>query len=147
MKPLHHVAVSAAVSVGFWQITHSWLATAMCFLSGIFVDLDHHLDCYLGSGRFPFKYKDLVNFCRNEDKAKLYLFFHSYELLFLLWGAITLFELGAVWIGVLLGMTVHIVCDDIVNPLRPVAYFFFYRLYHKFERRKLYAGWMWDELH
>lgn len=146
MKPMHHVGISAVVSVGFWHVTQSWLATFLCFLSGVLIDVDHHLDCYLGSGKFPFRYKDLVTFCESDQHSKFYLFFHSYELLLLLWLLISVFQLGPVWMGVLLGATVHLICDDIVNPMKPVSYFFSYRLYHKFERQKLLKQWKKDEI-
>lgn len=63
---------------------HSWPATLGCFLSGVLIDTDHYLDYYLLHKKFPYRYKDLVNFCFDKRVKKNYLFFHAYEYLFVL---------------------------------------------------------------
>jgi hypothetical protein len=137
MKPTHHVIISGGVSAvfGFW--IQSWSAVFACFLSGIFIDLDHHLDYWLIKKEIPLSYKKLLHFCHQEPDARLYLFLHSYELIFIFWACIYYFEWNAVCLGVAVGVTAHIICDEIFNPMRPLAYFLTYRIKHGFERRSL----------
>ena len=145
MKPTSHALVSGGVSAGFYFLTQSWPATLVCFLSGIFIDLDHHLDYILARKRIPWRYKDLWEFCSNKGQGKVYLIFHSYELLALLWFSLFYFQLGVGWWGLAIGVTIHIVFDELVNPLKPLGYFFFYRLQHGFDRKKLATEKFWRE--
>ena len=116
MRTRNHIAVSAGVSLGFQAAMHSWPATLGCFLSGILIDVDHYLDFYLLRGKFPFRYKDLVDFCAFDKGKKLYLFLHAYEFLLILWFSILYFHLGKIWLGVALGLTVHLGIDQFTNP-------------------------------
>ena len=138
MRPIHHVIISGGVTFVFSIWVKSTWALAACFLSGIFIDLDHHLDYYLARKEVPLNYRKFVDFFKHERRAKLYLFLHAYELLFILWVSIFAFSLGNVWLGVALGFTTHIICDEIFNPFKPLAYFMTYRIKHKFSREALY---------
>ena len=88
MRPIYHVAVSAGLSLGWFYLVKSWPSALVCFLSGILIDIDHHLDYYIVHKKIPWKYSDLWDFCRFDPKAKIYLLFHSYELILPLWGII-----------------------------------------------------------
>lgn len=135
MKPIHHVIVSTGVSAVFAYWAKSWGGVGACFLSGILIDLDHHLDYWIYKKELPVSYKKLKNFLKNDHGSKLYLVFHSYELLGLLWFSIYYFHLNMIWLGVGIGTTVHLICDEFVNPLRPFAYFLIYRIRTGFERK------------
>lgn len=139
MRPGRHVLISAglAAMLGYWFQSAS--AAAACFISGVFIDIDHHLDYYLARKKFPFRYQDLLHYSLRDRHGKMYLIFHSYELLGLFWVAVYFGHLGAMWIAAGLGVSVHILCDQLVNPLRPLAYFFFYRLRHGFNRTEIFV--------
>lgn len=139
MKPSEHTVISVVTSGIFYAGTHSWPGTVMCFLSGIFIDLDHHLDFVLNKGRFPWKYPDLWSFAAEEKDGKFFLIFHSYELFAVLWFAVLYFHLDPVWFGMMVGATVHMIADQAANPASPLAYFFIYRLKHGFEKK-----WVFD---
>jgi len=139
MRPTHHVIISAGVTALFSLWIQSKLALTACFLSGILIDVDHHLDYWINKGKFPWRYKDLWNFCANkEQRGRIYLIFHSYEIIILMWALIYVYDLNVVWTGLMLGVTVHIICDEIYNPFRPLAYFFFYRMIHRHDKPSLY---------
>ena len=138
MKPTHHVIISGGVSIAFAFWVKSWTAVCACFLSGIFIDLDHHLDYFLERKELPLSYKKLVDFLENDHRSRLYLVLHSYELIALLWASIFYFQLNAVWLGAAIGFTTHIFCDEIVNPLRPLSYFLTYRVKHNFCREMFF---------
>jgi len=138
MKPSKHVAISLGVSLVFWFWTRHFQATVACFLSGIFIDLDHHLDYWLVKKEIPWNYKKLVEFCTGLTQKPIYLFFHAYEWLTVLWLTIWWLKLDVIWIGLAVGLTSHLVCDQFANPLKPFTYFLTYRIINKFERRKLF---------
>jgi len=146
VKPTHHVMISGGVTIVFALWMKSTEALAACFLSGIFIDLDHYLDYYIARRELPLNYKKLADFCKNEQQSKLYLFLHAYEWLFLLWFCIFTFSLGNIWLGIAIGVTIHILCDEIFNPLRPLSYFLTYRIKHHFSRKMLYKEGYFDEI-
>jgi len=146
MRPTYHVMISGGVTLVFALWVKSTGALVACFLSGIFIDLDHHLDYYLAQKELPLNFKKLVDFCRDDQQSKLHLFLHSYELLFLLWFSIYYFSLETVWLGIAVGFTMHIICDEIANPMRPLSYFLTYRIKHNFSRKMLFKKGYYDEI-
>ena len=138
MKPTHHVIISGGVTAVFSIWVKSWGALAACFLCGIFIDLDHHIDYFLTTGKITLSYQKLVSFFHDHERPKVYLFFHSYELQALLWASIFLFDLNAVWMGAAIGLSTHMVCDEFANPIKPMAYFFTFRATKGFEGRYLF---------
>ena len=143
----NHVMISTGVTaiLSIWM--KSWPGLAACFLSGIFIDLDHNLDYFIWRREPPVSYRKLIDFLKNDHDAKLYLFLHSYELLAALWLCIFYFDLNTVWVGMAAGLTVHMACDEIYNPLGPLAYFFTYRVSKGFCRRKLFKKGYFGSYH
>lgn len=135
MKPSEHVVISAVTGGIFFAGTQSWPGTIACFLSGVFIDIDHHLDFFLNKGRFPWKYSDLWSFSAEEKDGKFYLILHSYELFAFWWFLVLYLHPDVLWFGILVGMSVHIIADQAVNPANLLAYFFVYRLKHNFEKK------------
>jgi hypothetical protein len=137
MKPSHHVIASTVISAGVQATMHSWPATTACFLSGIFIDIDHHLEYWFILKKFPFKYQDLMTFCWDRKVSKVYLIFHAYEYFIILWLSILLFGLGKIWIGLGIGLTTHMAFDQFTNPNRPLFYFLTYRILNNFDKSKI----------
>lgn len=146
MKPTQHAIISAGVGLLLAHWLQSWTAALTCFISGVLIDIDHHLDYYLTYKKFPWRYKDLAIYCQSSREGKMYLFLHSYEFLIVLWTAILYGGLGAGWNAVALGISVHVVCDQFANPLKPLAYFFAYRLRYGFERKNIFQESYWDKM-
>ncbi len=134
MSPTAHVIASAATSVAFYGVTRSIPGTIMCFLSGIFIDIDHLFDLWWHKKRLTFSYKELLYYCELSPDGKLMLAFHSYELFVLLWALVILGKWGLFWWGLMVGATVHIILDQIYNPVRPSTYFFIYRWKNGFSK-------------
>ena len=137
MKASYHVMASAAVSLSFEAFVHSWPATAICFLSGVLIDVDHYLEYFIIKKKFPYRYQDLVNFCHYSKTDKVYLIFHAYELLLLLWLAIYFFHLNVFVLGLAVGVTTHIIFDQFTNPIKPLFYFLSYRFANYFVKSKM----------
>jgi hypothetical protein len=137
MRARNHVIVSAGVSLGFQALMHSWPATLGCFFSGVLIDIDHYLEYCILRKKFPFRYRDLVDFCHRDKSDKVYLYFHAYEYLFVLWFSIFFFHLGKIWLGVTIGLTVHLIFDQFTNPIKPLFYFLIFRIQNQFEKTKI----------
>ena len=137
MTPTQHTVASGITGAAFYAYSHSPLASAACFLSGILIDVDHIMDLCIYKKRITFTARDLFNFCGREKGGKLYLIFHSYELLALLWASIFFFHWPTVWLGLAMGVSVHLFLDQIANPVRPWVYFLWYRI--KFGFAKEYS--------
>ena len=138
MRPTYHVILSGGVTAVFSIWVRSWDALAACFLSGIFIDLDHHLDYFIATKKIPFSYSKLLNFFQSDKWSKVYFFLHSYEVISLIWVSIFVFDLNAVWLGVAVGFTGHLFCDEIANPLSPLSYFLIYRAKNRFDRKAFF---------
>ena len=138
MRPTHHVLISGGVTFIFSFWVKSTGALLACFLSGIFIDLDHHVDYFLARKEITFNYRKFVDYFKNDRRSKLYLFLHSYEGLCILWFCIFYFSMGNIWIGIAIGFTTHMICDEIFNPIHPLSYFMTYRVKHKFNRKAFY---------
>lgn len=145
MKPTHHVIISVGVTAFLAIWVKSWAALLACFLSGILIDLDHYLDYIMVKKRIPWRYQDLLNYLDKDLDGKFYFYFHSYEFLFLLWFAIVHFQLADFWVAIAVGLTTHMIADQIFNPFRPFSYFLFFRIRNNFERRRLFTQRHIDE--
>lgn len=137
MRPVYHVIVSIGLSGLMVYWFRSWAAGVSCLLSGILIDLDHHLDYFFIRKKFPLRYRQLLDYCEKDPCGRLYLIFHSYELLLLFWMSIYYFRLNEIWIAAALSASVHLLCDQMSNPFKLLAYFFIYRFKHGFERKEI----------
>ena len=146
MSPSKHIVASGISSIAFAACIHSWGGTAACFLSGIFIDLDHIIDFWIAKKRFPRQYRDLYSFCTNEKAGKLHLIFHSYELLAVLWFLCVFYKWNPVWLGLTIGMTLHIILDAMTNSLRPLVYFLTYRIRHDFSKASTFPAEDYEKL-
>ena len=133
----HHLVISTGVTAIFSIWAKSVPALAACFLSGIFIDLDHHLDYFIVHRRIPLSYKKLYDFFSDDAYPKVFILFHSWEALAGFWYLIGILKLDAVWIGSAVGITAHMICDQMANPLKPLGYFLVYRIKNGFLKRKI----------
>lgn len=126
MKPGYHAASSALVAGILYLLFKSWSMALACFLSGIFIDIDHIYD-YIKQFGFPFKVKDFVNTVYNNGISRLTFVFHSWEILLLL-GIIAWFTNWNTWLaGTFIGFSLHIVLDKLNNGERLRTYSFIWR--------------------
>lgn len=129
-----HIVVSGVTSAAFAYFSRSWPGAMACFLSGILIDLDHFWDYCIIKGKICWSVKQLEDYCFKEKAGKSYLILHSYELLVVLWIAVSFLKSDSVLLGFLLGMTVHMIFDQFVNPVCPLAYFLLYRAWFGFPK-------------
>jgi len=134
LKPEYHVAISLALSLIFYLITHSLFGSIACLLTGIFIDLDHFLDFwFIGERKISLNIKKFFEYFYNHKYKKAVILFHSIELIpiIILLGNFLFSKI--VTYGILFGFISHILTDYVGNGVKPLTYFFIYRLYKKFD--------------
>ena len=144
MRPAYHALISIGTGGILLVFLKSWTAAFGCILSGVFLDIDHFFDYFLAKKGITLSYRELENYCTYDKTGKLYLFFHSYEFLFLFWICLYFFNLKNAWIGLAVGASAHILSDQFANPLKPLSYFISYRIQNAFKREKLFTKKHWE---
>jgi len=110
----------------------SFPCAAATFATGVFLDADHLIDYCYSRRTFTFSLRKVYEACEECTLSKLIFAFHSYELVAFLWIAIVIYAPGRLWVAVAVGLTQHLILDQITNPVNPMGYFFTYRLAHGF---------------
>lgn len=106
------------------------------FIAGVFVDLDHLIDYSLNHS-FTTNLKFIYDACAKIDIERLYILMHSYEVMALLWILIYTFSLSIVWKAVAIGLTQHLILDQLANPINTYGYFLAYRIINGFDTNKI----------
>tara|TARA_Y100000294_G_scaffold33395_1_gene28793 strand:+ start:114 stop:572 length:459 start_codon:yes stop_codon:yes gene_type:complete len=142
MKISTHLYTSTLLSGGLYAVTRSPQIALSCFLSGIFIDIDHVFDFLIFSGE-KFSIKNMISWCNESRWEKIVLIFHSYEVLIFL-SFIMYYFPGNILMGILLGGGLHLVLDQIGNcffgkQLRASPWFYFltFRVFSGFRKEKL----------
>lgn len=137
IKVAGHIICTVTIS-GFVYLTfHTAVSFFASLLAGILIDIDHLLDYYLQRG-FSLRMKNIyIWFCDKKYKF-VFIFFHSLELILLLWVAISVFKLGMLWVAFAIGLTQHIIIDIFSNrELTSYAYLLSYRVIKGFKKKGL----------
>jgi len=134
--PSSHVAASGIIGVFVWLHFKSFDYAIVSFVAGTFIDLDHVIDYYLNHS-FTLKVRKIYNACLKMNLKKVYLLLHSYEIVILLWYLIYAMPLGNFWKAVAIGLTQHLIFDQITNPLNTYGYFLTYRIMKGFKKELL----------
>ena len=137
MKLRSHVIVSIIFSALFLVVFKSWIIFIYSFFCGALINCDHVLD-YLWSYRKRFRAREFLNTSYCEKGYMCSVIFHSWEILLPL-NLYAFFVSGNSWIiGITLGLTQHVILDQIFNNSSWSAYFFFMRLKNGFDREKIF---------
>jgi hypothetical protein len=96
------------------------------------------LDYYLERG-ITLKIKNIYFYYAEKNFKLILIFFHSLELVFLLWMIISFFKLGIFWIAVAIGLTQHMVLDIFSNKnlIYIYGYFLSYRIMRRFKKENI----------
>ena len=145
MKVRAHFYATTLLSSGLYVSTRSPQIAVFCFLSGIFIDIDHVFDFLIFSGE-KFSIKSMLSWCYELRWKKIVLIFHSYEIFIFLGVAIYYFS-DYMLIGILLGGGLHLMMDQIGQSysdknyrVSPWFYFLTFRIFAGFRKEKLLRG-------
>jgi len=136
MRVRSHIATSAVLGAIIYYIFKSMPMTASAFLSGVLIDLDHVLECYLNYGE-NFNMWTTIKICESGKLKKAHLILHSYELVLVYSLLIWWFDLGPVWYGIALGLASHLILDAIFNCYHANGLFFIVRYNKDFKYSKI----------
>lgn len=132
MKLHHHVAFSTAISLFLYMIFKSWYLSMACFLSGIFIDLDHFIDYFREQG-VSLDIKKFFRICENGQFDRVILIFHGWEWILLC--AVIGWSSG--WTplatGVIIGLGHHMILDAFYNRTSIRTYSIIWRWSKGFE--------------
>ncbi|MBU3958786.1 MAG: hypothetical protein KKE91_02875 [Candidatus Omnitrophica bacterium] len=103
------------------------------------MDIDHILDYYLQQG-FTLRIKTIYFWICEREFEFVFLFFHSLELLFIIWVIISVFRLGIYWVVFAIGITQHMILDMLFNQntVYSYSYFLSYRIIKGFKKEYLF---------
>ncbi|MFH1188322.1 MAG: hypothetical protein V1652_00565 [bacterium] len=140
---LTHLILSLFVGFIMWRASGSAFVFAASLMSGLFIDIDHFIDYFLAFGtKFNFVYfLKGYSFLKTD---KIYVFFHSWELVIILLLVMPIVALlGGGWTIVFfllsfsLSLFFHLTVDVFTNAMLPQSYFVTYRLMHKFDLKTM----------
>lgn len=143
MKLIHHIAISIGVSALVWAIFRSSTAALACFLTGVFLDIDHLIDYTLNYG-LRFRVKHFFKAFEYETFENIFVFLHSWEFIVIYLALLWLVDWKPVATGAVIGILVHLLLDHLFNDHSKFAYFLSYRLFHRFSGKHFYGA---DEYH
>lgn len=140
LKPSGHLVTSAVGATAVYCFFENALCVVFFFLSSILIDLDHLFDYIHDCGIRNFNFRSFCQWCYELRGDTIWLVFHSFELLFLLWVVITVLKLNIYWVSFALGVTFHLLLDCIFNPIFALSYFFIFRWRHHFRSEKTFRA-------
>ncbi|MEM5792963.1 MAG: hypothetical protein QXY45_01200 [Candidatus Aenigmatarchaeota archaeon] len=133
MRTQYHFIISLILASIFYILTSSITGSILFFLVGFLMDVDHWLDYWLSSGKINFNVRELFEYSYQCKYKKIHLIFHSIELLPIILLLGNYFFNRILTYGIVLGFLSHLISDYIGNSVKPLSYFFTYRLIKKFE--------------
>ncbi len=129
-------ACGAVVAYYFQSIP----CAVVSFLAGTLIDADHFLD-YYWNRPFTLDLRQIYRIHESRALTHIYIIFHSFELLFIIWLVIWIFSLNSIFAAAAIGMTQHFILDMITNPLTALGYFFTYRIIKRFRADLILKNW------
>ena len=114
--------ISLGIGGGVWAATESPLALPVAIATGVLIDTDHALDFF--------------NWYVKRDQRYFLVLFHAWE-----YSAIGLGLMSALWyhplfLAALMGHLGHLIADQLMNSLHPMAYSIGYRSFYRFDRKR-----------
>lgn len=122
------------MSALLYYCLRSFSASFACFLSGVFLDIDHVIDYWLHEG-INFNIKGLFKWSEDRNWRFLILILHSLEFLVVFWILVSVLKLGPFWFGLAIGFSLHMILDLIYNTktMYGYTYLFSYRVIKGFK--------------
>ena len=138
MRPIQHIAVSIVASALVWAFFRDTTAAIACFLTGVFIDIDHLIDYAFNYG-LRFRVRHFFSAFRYEALENIFVFLHSWEFIVIYLAFLWLVDWKPVAVGAVIGIFVHLLMDHFFNDHSRFAYFLSYRIFHKFSARHFYG--------
>jgi len=129
----------AAISFG---LTRSWGGLIGIFIGGILIDIDHFIEFWHDQGS-TINLKAFIQFGNSGLSTRLFILFHSFELIPLLLIGFILTN-NQLFIGITLGLILHLFLDyaNLVSRFgyrwySIIVFSFIFRLCHQFQANRI----------
>lgn len=131
---LSHLLAGLIIGIIFYQIYKQKLLLIIPVITSFLIDADHLIDLWLYTSQNHVPFNPWLLFSDYFHQAgKIYLFFHSYEIiLLLLIAGIFFVKYRKYLLAVSISMLVHIILDQLTYHPVFLEYFFVYRLINGF---------------
>jgi len=136
MEIHEHSIVATVLGVAFYAAGGSPAFIGAAVASAVLIDLDHLPD-YWNEHPRSFDVPHFFETCNEGKITRVYLVFHSVELLAAL-GIVAFFTRSALLAGTCAGSGVHLLADQLTNYSRPLTYSFIFRLGQRFDAGKIF---------
>lgn len=137
MSPVGHLIGSVLAGGAVSAATGRFDVGVACVLAGILIDLDHFIDYFWYEG-LRLDLRDFQRACEETRFDKTLLVLHSWELLAAAWGLSLWVFPNPVFRGIIVGLSLHMVCDQLRNEPFPLAYFLGYRAAVRFDAARIF---------
>lgn len=144
MQIKSHFLVSSSLAILVAASANSYYAGIICFCAGILPDLDHFIEYILHFGIKGITLKKVyATSVKSRDYegpdtfSKLYLLFHSHELLILLWAGY-FFGGSSNLLALATGYSSHLIMDLVGNPVHFMGYSIICRAIKNFDLNKFH---------
>lgn len=131
MKPGAHLLASAAVSASIYYTTRSLVFAGVAFFAGFLIDVDHLID-FIREYGVKSDLRKFFNVFNETRFNKLFLWFHAWEWLIVLFALSFVFEGNMILLGLFTGILHHLILDQCCNGVTPLGYSILYRALHQF---------------
>ena len=128
MRSIHHQIISLILAILCYWRTGSIFISFLTFFIGVFIDIDHGLDYYLGCRKITLSPTEL-----SKDREKSYLIFHAVEYILFSVPIIIIFPY---YLPVFLSYFIHLVMDCFSNVNILFRYFIAYRIVNNWKNPK-----------
>jgi hypothetical protein len=142
LHELSHLILSLLVGFIIWKISGNVYVLSAALMGGFFIDLDHFLDYFLAFGtKFNLTY--FLKGYQFLKTDKIYVLFHSWELVILiLFTSLLLFRSANLTVSMLLlsfslSLFLHLFIDVFTNNMQARSYFLMYRMNNNFELKTM----------
>ena len=137
----YHFGASLALSGIYYGFSGSLIDSLGCLVGGVLIDLDHVFDFLIIHKLREYSIKRFMNPPDWKRTNKIYLIFHSYEILIPCW--IIFYFTGLIGFGTAftLGFILHLFMDQFLNkdfPIYPFSHFITYKASKHFKFEELF---------
>lgn len=131
MRLQYHVAISTLIAGVLHLFFKSWAVTISCFMTGIFIDLDHFIDYFREKG-WRLNIRDFFETCHTGQFERIMLLWHGWEWMALL-GISAWLSHWNPWItGAFIGYGQHMIVDALSNSNTVKSYSLFWKWKNNF---------------
>jgi hypothetical protein len=122
----HHTIASIGFGLVVYLFFKSFSCVLVCFLVGVFIDVDHYFD-YIKHTGWNLNIKQFFYLSYGGKLDRFYLLFAA---------IIVISDYNLIIIAAGIGYAQHLILDQIFNQVKPFAYFLTYRLKNGFSKKR-----------